>query len=269
MEIFVVVVIFLVFYLISSFHGGGNTYGGRVNAMFRRLGKRYQGRLIGGGLFRRPSLRFFYGDAICQITHHRDRNAYLDVRLSWPDTNWGFEMLTRTGAAESVIPRNPRTLGVQAEFLSFEDQFSFSTNDPESLRTWLSPEVKLAIRRFLFTGGNQSIDLSLHNGTLLLRGYGTLISSDDLSMRVHNALAIFDLARVATMQGIDWMAPTKDSENTVAICKICGELIIQNAVTCRSCLTPHHYDCWVYNGACSTYGCQETGFVRRSAVQAE
>ena len=39
-------------------------------------------------------------------------------------------------------------------------------------------------------------------------------------------------------------------------CTICGEGFNgRPAVLCRNCGTPHHADCWQYNGGCSIFGC--------------
>lgn len=40
-----------------------------------------------------------------------------------------------------------------------------------------------------------------------------------------------------------------------AICQVCSTPIDRDAVRCASCATPHHRDCWVYLGRCSTYAC--------------
>ena len=45
-----------------------------------------------------------------------------------------------------------------------------------------------------------------------------------------------------------------------ARCKICGEFIYFSKVHCKNCDTPHHIDCWQYNGSCSVYGCGSTEY---------
>ncbi len=40
-------------------------------------------------------------------------------------------------------------------------------------------------------------------------------------------------------------------------CQICGTAMEERVVYCAKCKTPHHEECWMYNGACSTYGCRE------------
>jgi hypothetical protein len=44
-------------------------------------------------------------------------------------------------------------------------------------------------------------------------------------------------------------------ETGAARCTICGEKIYFSRVLCSECDTPHHLDCWKYNGCCSVYGC--------------
>ncbi len=53
--------------------------------------------------------------------------------------------------------------------------------------------------------------------------------------------------------GYDNSVRIAESEVT---CQICGECIADKFVTCEKCQTPHHPDCWEYNGGCSIFGCQ-------------
>jgi len=40
-----------------------------------------------------------------------------------------------------------------------------------------------------------------------------------------------------------------------AVCRVCGTTVGDVPVVCPECLTPHHRDCWEYNGGCATYAC--------------
>ncbi|HEX7899954.1 MAG TPA: RING finger protein [Planctomycetota bacterium] len=40
-----------------------------------------------------------------------------------------------------------------------------------------------------------------------------------------------------------------------ARCPVCGARFLAAVTTCRKCRTPHHHECWVYFGGCSTYAC--------------
>lgn len=45
-------------------------------------------------------------------------------------------------------------------------------------------------------------------------------------------------------------------------CLVCGSPMEERIVACSRCRTPHHEECWTWNGACSTYGCREIRFTR-------
>jgi len=55
--------------------------------------------------------------------------------------------------------------------------------------------------------------------------------------------------------------PTRAS----ATCPVCGcRLEDGPVVPCAGCETPHHADCWAYNGGCAIYGCSGTKPVARA-----
>lgn len=45
------------------------------------------------------------------------------------------------------------------------------------------------------------------------------------------------------------------AEEHSPICPVCGEEVGAAPEICPACDTPHHWDCWEYNGGCATYGC--------------
>lgn len=40
-----------------------------------------------------------------------------------------------------------------------------------------------------------------------------------------------------------------------ARCPVCGARFGAGVTLCRGCRTPHHHECWIYAGGCSTYAC--------------
>lgn len=40
-------------------------------------------------------------------------------------------------------------------------------------------------------------------------------------------------------------------------CPVCGDPVADGPTLCPECDTPHHDDCWAYNGGCAIYGCPE------------
>jgi len=49
----------------------------------------------------------------------------------------------------------------------------------------------------------------------------------------------------------------------VGICQVCGTEMRSEVMHCGRCRTPHHEECWVYAGGCSTYGCAAKSNGRR------
>jgi hypothetical protein len=43
-----------------------------------------------------------------------------------------------------------------------------------------------------------------------------------------------------------------------ASCPVCAATLDRQVVRCKSCLAPHHAECWTYEGHCATYACGGT-----------
>ncbi len=50
---------------------------------------------------------------------------------------------------------------------------------------------------------------------------------------------------------------------TAVICRVCGDKVGEKdqIVKCDKCQTPHHRECWKYNGKCSVFGCGNLTFI--------
>lgn len=61
-------------------------------------------------------------------------------------------------------------------------------------------------------------------------------------------------AAILALKGtaVIWMEPGLPSN---ARCPVCGTRFSSAITTCRECRTPHHHECWLYAGGCSTYAC--------------
>ena len=68
------------------------------------------------------------------------------------------------------------------------------------------------------------------------------------------ALELYDQAMLTRSAGIEFLGEESAQLVVEAICQVCGEDIGEDMVVCPRCKTPHHRDCWQYNGGCSIYG---------------
>jgi hypothetical protein len=73
--------------------------------------------------------------------------------------------------------------------------------------------------------------------------------------RLHDRIDVF-WQRASGIEILD--EPFPPAATAEAVCPICSTKIAPEAlVVCRRCETPHHQDCWEFNGRCSTYACGE------------
>ena len=97
-------------------------------------------------------------------------------------------------------------------------------------------------------------------------------------LKSRNALTTLEGRRRAEL---DWIAgllraalapprrPAPVAESPVVFlaggeCQVCGSAMEERVVLCAKCRTPHHEECWTYNGSCSTYGCREIRYTRNA-----
>ena len=94
------------------------------------------------------------------------------------------------------------------------------------------------------------VQLSIRDGVLRV----TRHSPADKTPNLLSLVMRFEAIYLALISGGDVQIEAKDSTWISAVethCNVCGESLENNIVTCASCHTPHHLDCWRYVGACS------------------
>jgi hypothetical protein len=101
----------------------------------------------------------------------------------------------------------------------------------------------------------------------MVRKQSVLASLDDLTAFAELSCALYDRLAVFWQResGIEILddAPPEEAVND-PVCQVCGARIpADNRVYCRRCRTPHHKDCWEFNGRCSTYACGEPRFTAK------
>ena len=67
---------------------------------------------------------------------------------------------------------------------------------------------------------------------------------------------LVDHASLLREIGIEFL--TEARRTSRGVCRVCGAPMGRPGIVfCRRCRTPHHEECWRYNGRCSTYACGE------------
>jgi hypothetical protein len=146
----------------------------------------------------------------------------------------------------------------------FDARFIVKANDEKFAKEFMDGPVRQAVEDLRNLRGNDRILVSLNPSRLLIRKESVIEGVDDLSAmadlagRLHDRVMIF-WQRASGIEIID--EPLTANPEGDIVCQICGSKIEPEArVVCRRCGTPHHEDCWEFNGRCSTYACGEKRF---------
>ena len=67
------------------------------------------------------------------------------------------------------------------------------------------------------------------------------------------------LLEIGANSGVVWVEEARAAGGQ---CQVCGTEMADRVVQCAACGTPHHEECWLYAGECSTYACQETAYLK-------
>ncbi len=262
MECFVALVMFGFIVILLSGAGLGLGPRGRRRC-FQMLTSRFGGAYQGGGIFRRPSVRFRYGPTWATITSGPKRGNYktTQAHLQWPDAKTDVRVETRSPWARSVLEGGMPGIAVGDEEFD-RPVSSFRTARPTTCKRLLSDGVRWQINKLCQIFDCPYVSFSIRNGRMIVESPATLRRNEELEQFTQACLELFDQAMLTRSEGIEFLGSNDEAQPIEdPICQICGEEIRSEMVFCRRCRTPHHLDCWQYNGCCSTYGCRETRYI--------
>ncbi len=229
----------------------------RCKCSYARFGGVYQG----GSIFRRPSVRFRYGPTWVTITSGSKRGAHktTQANVQWPDAKTDLRVETRSPWARGLGHEMP---GIRIEDEEFDRRFYVSGQPTSDVRRLLSDGVRWQITRLGQLLDAPYCSISIRHGRMVVETLALLHRNEDLEQFTQLCLELFDQAMLTRSEGIEFLGHSDEGQPIDdPICQICGEAITSEMVFCRRCRTPHHLDCWQYNGCCSTYGCRETRYV--------
>ena len=241
--------------------------GSRYRA-YRHLATKYHGRYESRGLSDPPTVSFIHNGSVIRVgLAPTIAGQAAQIPRTRVVTRFGRGIPFRLELAPMARPAPPQapkgTRSVKVGDPAFDRGFLVQANDLEMARDFLDPKVRASIgnlQRMVHAGG---ILVSINPERLLVQVDRNLGQSvDALAAAVGEALIIHDglldgvLVRMNQGIAIVEQPDTLKEDSGPAICKVCGEAIVEDAViVCASCNTPHHRDCWEYVGGCSIYGC--------------
>ncbi len=139
----------------------------------------------------------------------------------------------------------------QAGDADFDAAFEIVTSREDFARSVLTPPLRSVLRNALLFG---RFSWRLSRAGFLFRVRGWPASRGDLDRWLVVSFQLLDALPGA-------LARTRPGPGIEGTCQVCGVALAQGAVVgCRRCATPHHRDCWDFNGRCSTFACGEIGY---------
>lgn len=232
---------------------------------FQELAKRYKGIFVGGGLLGQPQVKIRYGESLAVIRPTKYRGMrFIQVRLGWPDSRIALEILPVAQLRQASFRRaSELTLGDP----QFDQQFLVKATDPAEAKLLLSEGVRWQAGRLAFAFDRGDLSIVWKGGGLIVEKRLSSRKAADLEQLVRMVFELYDQAMLTRCVGIEFVDAMEAVIVEEPICQVCSEAITVDMVFCRRCLTPHHHDCWLYTGCCSTYGCQETEYAVPTLAQ--
>ncbi|MEZ6112235.1 MAG: RING finger protein [Pirellulaceae bacterium] len=242
----------------------------RQGRLYSALARRFSGVYIGGGWTSAPTIRFRYGatQAVVQIYQgaKREHDQTVAISIDWAESELWCEIIS---------PRE--TIGDSP----FRTVQAFETDDPDFNHRFLVRATRVSEGKKLLSRGVQwqleelrrmatpaNVYVEIGHGRLRVRRPFHQVRMPDLECFIRRSLELYDQAMLTRAVGIEFVESEEAKLIIEAKCQVCGEDVVDDMVICRRCKTPHHRDCWLYFGSCSTYGCQESHFTVPASAEA-
>jgi hypothetical protein len=236
-----------------------------LNRAYQRFAEARGGELHNRQLFQSPKVSFAHhgARALLSIYEPGDSTGLLHTQLTytvpegWP---YRLEVFPQRRPDEGASTPNDLRIGDD----EFDRRYVIKANDAAFARDYLDGAARQALEDLRNLLGNDRILVSLNSSRLMVRKEGVIADPDDLAMfadlacRLQDRIELF-WQRASGIEILDEPAASADASDPT--CQICGSVIRPDVrVNCRRCSTPHHKDCWEFNGQCSTYACGEKRF---------
>jgi hypothetical protein len=224
---------------------------------FISVARWYHGRMEKRGWLGMPSVRIPYNHADVDVGIGIGDNGRKCTQstVEWPE----FEASVRVFSNQFGMRTFAKRGSVKSGDAEWDRLFTIESLNPDYARTLITGGVRSAILMLSRIRKSGGVDVRFGGGELVVQKLMVLDQASELSAFVRHTMEIFDQACLARTTGIEFV----DTDLHLiqdAKCPICGDLIEDDLVFCCRCKTPHHRECWQYNGKCATYACGEMSY---------
>ncbi|HXX94467.1 MAG TPA: RING finger protein [Planctomycetota bacterium] len=253
----------VILYLMLRADHKGPTQRKALEAAFYGIAGRLQGKVIPARWPTPPRIEFPVEGhpASLEYNTHETYDGVTQVRVNLKGVSPGMLIIFHD-SFRSTLPKLFGAQDIRVGDPQFDHQYVVQANPELLAKRIFAPnrrgDVIGAILR-LESLPEPTVHLTREGLTVRARGY--LREERELWALSRTALEftrfVLDLDPVT---GVSW-GEVRSEEGE---CRICGSVLAEGhrVVSCSRCRTPHHLECWKYNGRCSTFACGETRFER-------
>jgi hypothetical protein len=239
-----------------------------LNNVYRSFAQRVGGTLQEGSLWSFPSVAFAHGGATVLLNVYSTGGKHSTHYTQLMFTLYHSPTFRCEIYPEGFFQEIGKFFGMQdieVGYRMFDDHFVVKSDDIESVRNFLNAAVQQEMLKLKRLRSNDHVYLSMTGAQLIIRKLNVLNRADDLNTFYESGGRICDeLMALIGENGagaIQILDVSFETTEEAPKCQICGDQITSDKVICRRCRTPHHRDCWEYNGGCSVYACRERRYV--------
>jgi hypothetical protein len=237
----------------------------RASYAYQQLAQRYGGSYSRRGWWGYSRARFRYRSAHVQVgpclypSNVPGRETQIDIEWIDPPGDPFRCDVSYPRQLEQALPRGSMP-NVRTGCHEFDRTYLIRGTDPQQVQLLLNSAVRWQIDRLRQMLYFRSVRIEMANGRLLISKGLVIHRLSELQEYVHLVLELYDQIMLTRMRGIEYLEEHVAQPLDEVKCKVCGDVITENLVFCRRCKTPHHLECWQYNGRCSVFACSETRF---------
>ena len=230
---------------------------------FKEIAQKYSGFYRGKNLFRQPAAFFPYRDTRCRVRlvkRFLSSSRFTEVAIHWSADITVLELVAN-GAVFTLDDRRLERL-VQGPDSSMPAQVVINANPVGVASRLLTQAVQWRISQLAALSPVVPLGITLARGQLTVRRTGFPANFALLDDFVRLSLELHDQFRLAVAEGVTFRESVAAAIDDTR-CPVCCSDLDGPIVICARCRTPHCRDCWIYNGKCGMYACNETRFVAR------
>lgn len=234
---------------------------GRLREAFRAFAERRGGDLVDRPLFEAPRVAFVHAAAraVLSLYEAPAGGAHTQIAFTVPQ-GWERRLEIFPESSRPDEPWAARDRDARVGDPAFDARWAVRADDAAFAREFLDGRTRQALEALRALGAGGHALVSLTPSRLLVRKAGALEPAADLDAFADLAGLVHDRVFFfwQRLSGIEILEESPPERPADPVCRVCGAAIPAAArVACRRCRTPHHRDCWEFNGQCSTYACGE------------